>query len=315
MNRPLVRRPAILAAAILATVAVSQLPASAADSGSQPNPSAGLDRIDQRDRPLDKTYTWTAAGAGVRIYLVSTGVNVTHTDVGGRATQEADLVGGTMTPSCAVVGTGVAGLAAGTKYGVAKQARVVSVRAFGCSGQPTAAQAIAGINWVTGNAVKPAVAVLPDAIPADAAVDAAIQQSTAAGITWVVAAGNHGTDFGFDACQVSPARVTEAITATELDLPYGTVGHEQLVAGANRGPCVDIAAPNGITALGGGSDENPWGIRGGHVGTTAGAVAKLVGQSPTAAPATIQQQLKDAATTGKLTDDHLGTPDRVLYSR
>ncbi|MFB6721103.1 S8 family serine peptidase [Kribbella sp. NPDC056345] len=295
---------------MVAVVALAgQAPAYAA--GSQLNPSGALDRIDQRDRPLDKSYSWNSSGANVRVYVVSDGVSTTHTDFGGRATQGADLVGGT---PCTVIGTGVAGLVAGNKYGAAKQAQIVSVRTFRCNAQPTADRAIAGINWVTQNAVKPAVAVLPFAVAADPALDAAVAQSIQSGVTWVVSAGNNGTDFGADACNYSPARVPGAITATQLDLTNTGNPKEQLGAGQNRGKCVDLAAPSGTTAVGGGSDENPWGIHGGHVGLTAGAAAKLLEQNPTASPATIQQQLNDNATTGRLGTDSLGTPNRILFT-
>ncbi len=173
---------------------------------------------------------------------------------------------------------------------------------------------VAGINWITQNAAKPAVGVLVDALAADPAIDAAIYQSIQSGVTWVVGAGNQGTDFGGDACKLSPARVVDAITATHLDLTRTSGGKEHLFSGANRGPCTDLAAPTGTTALGGGSDENPWSVNGGHVGVTAGAVAKLVGQHPNSSPYVIQQLLKDAATTGKLSPDTLGTPDRLLFT-
>ncbi|MFC9691072.1 S8 family serine peptidase [Kribbella sp. NPDC056951] len=304
------RSIALIGAALASVTLLAQTPAYAA-AGTQPNPSGALDRIDQRDRPLDKSYSWNSTGAGVRVYVLSDGVSTTHTDFGGRASQGADLVGGT---ECTVFGTGVAGLVAGTKYGVAKQAQIVAIRTFKCNALPTADRAIAGVNWVTQNAVKPAVAVLPFAVAADPALDAAVAQSIQSGVTWVVSAGNNGTDFGADACNYSPARVAGAITATQLDLTNTGNPKEVLGAGQNRGRCVDVAAPSGTTAVGGGSDENPWGIHGGHAGVTAGAAAKLLEQYPTASPATIQQLLNNNATTGRLTPDSLGTPDRILFS-
>ncbi|TDD63228.1 hypothetical protein E1263_00960 [Kribbella antibiotica] len=306
------RSIALIGAALASVTLLAQTPAYAA--GSQPNPGSALDRIDQRDLPLNKSYSWTAAGVNVRVYLLSSGVSVTHTDFGGRAIQGADLVGGPITDGCTTTGTGVAGLVAGNKYGVAKEAQVISVRAFPCSGRPTAAQAVAGINWVTQHAVKPAVAVLPDALTADPGIDAAVAQSIQVGITWVVGAGNEGTDFGGDACKLSPARVVDAITATHLEQHPMGIGKENLAAGANRGQCVDLAAPTGTTAIGGDSHENPWSVGGGNVGVTAGAVAKLVGQSPNSSPYVIQQQLKDAATTGRLSPDTVGTPNRILFT-
>ncbi|GAA0592776.1 hypothetical protein GCM10009534_28860 [Kribbella sandramycini] len=303
---------AVLAGAALALG--GQLPAQAA-GGTQPNPSGGLDRIDQRDRPLDKSYSWTQTGAGVRAYVVSPGVSVTHTDFGGRASVGADLVGGPSTSGCTTMGTGVAGLVAGNKYGVAKGANIVSVRAFACNQAPTAAQATAAIKWVTANAVKPAVGVLPYELPADTALDNALRASTQAGISWVVDAGGDASDLGGNACNFSPGRVSEAITVTRLDLTRFSGGKERLAFGAHRGTCVDLAAPDGTTAIGGGSDENPWGIaNGGQVGPTAGAAAKILEQTPTATPALVQQELRDTATSGRLAADNVGTPNLILFS-
>jgi subtilisin family serine protease len=52
----------------------------------QTNPTWGLDRVDQESATLDRTYYYkTSAGAGVDIYVIDTGVRITHEEFGGRA--------------------------------------------------------------------------------------------------------------------------------------------------------------------------------------------------------------------------------------
>lgn len=93
-------------------------------------------------------------------------------------------------------GTHVAGIIAGTTYGVAKKAKVVSVRVLDNAGSGTTAQVIAGIDWVTRHAHKPAVANLSLGGHANAQLDAAVRNSIASGVTYSVAAGNDGLAAG-----------------------------------------------------------------------------------------------------------------------
>ena len=119
----------------------------------QPNPpSWGLDRIDQRNLPLNSNYHYDATGAGVTAYIIDTGILTTHTDFGGRAVSGYDAIDGTLPATdCHGHGTHVAGTVGGNAHGVAKGVTLVAVRVLNCQGSGTNAQVIAGIDWVTGN--------------------------------------------------------------------------------------------------------------------------------------------------------------------
>ena len=103
-------------------------------STTQQNPPWGLDRIDQRTRPLSGTYSYNATGVGVTAYIIDTGIRFDHTDFGGRATSGFDAVDGGLADDCHGHGTHVAGTVGGATYGAAKGVSLVAVRVLSCSG-------------------------------------------------------------------------------------------------------------------------------------------------------------------------------------
>src|SRR2546423_693388 len=152
----------------------------------------GLDRIDQRSRPLSNSYTYTNTGAGVTAYIVDTGIRLTHAEFGGRAVSGYDAVtaGGTAA-DCNGHGTHVSGTVGGSTYGVAKDVRLVAVRVLDCNGSGTTAQVVAGIDWVTGDhqAGQPAVANMSLGGGASTAIDTAVRNSIADGVSVANSAG------------------------------------------------------------------------------------------------------------------------------
>ncbi|MEV0586817.1 S8 family serine peptidase [Nonomuraea sp. NPDC050310] len=269
-----------------------------------PVTSWGLDRVNQRGLPLDGLALRGGSAAGVTAYVIDSGLRTTHTEFGGRAKHGFDAIeSDSVAQDCFGHGTHVAATLGGATYGVAKDVGLVAVRVLDCDGTGTTADMVAGIDWVTRNATRPAVVNMSLQSGRSRVIDRAVRSSIASGLPYVVAAGNGGQD----ACRVSPAWVREAITvgaSTRTD----TRG-----AFSNRGRCLDLFAPgaeipsawnnddNGIRTASGTSMASP------HV---AGAVALLLGAQPQATPAQLHRSLLSAAT---ISDFDGGSPGRLLY--
>ncbi|MEV7831352.1 S8 family peptidase [Streptomyces subrutilus] len=275
----------------------------------QPNPpSWGLDRIDQRALPLNQSYTYPdQAGEGVTAYVIDTGVRITHQDFGGRASYGYDAIDNDNTAQDGHGhGTHVAGTVGGTAYGVAKKAKIVGVRVLNNQGSGTTAQVVAGIDWVTQNAVKPAVANMSLGGGADPALDTAVRNSIASGITYAVAAGNETAD----ASTKSPARVAEAITVG------ATTNTDAKASYSNFGSLLDLFAPgSSITSSWGTGDTATNTISGTSMASphVAGAAAVYLAQNPGSTPAQVSAGLVAAATPNVVTSPGTGSPNRLLY--
>jgi subtilisin family serine protease len=258
--------------------------------------------------PLDGNYNFNRTGAGVHAYILDSGIRLSHSDFEGRVVAGFDAFNdGQNSVDCYGHGTHVAGTVGGKIFGVAKRVTLHSVRVLDCRANGTTSTLIAGIDWVTNNHQKPAVANISIISGFSAALDAAIVNSIASGVTYIVAAGNNGTD----ACTFSPAHVSSAITVGAADWL------DNKPAWSNFGFCVDVFAPgvqiestsfagdDEVALMSGTSMAAP------HV---AGAAALYLEENPAASPAVVAAVITGSATQEKLLNAGSGSPDRLLFA-
>jgi subtilisin family serine protease len=268
----------------------------------------GLDRIDQRDLPLSNSYTDGTEGAGVHAYIIDTGIRRTHAEFTGRIGNGYDAVtaGGTAN-DCNGHGTHVAGTVGGTTYGVADKVTLHAVRVLDCNGSGSNSGVIAGVDWVRANAIKPAVANMSLGGGASSALDTAVSNSIAAGITYAVAAGNDNAN----ACNYSPARTANAITVG------ATTNTDNRSSFSNWGTCLDIFAPgSSITSAWMSSDTATNTISGTSMASphVAGAAALYLSSNTTASPQAVRDTLVNSATLNKVISPGTGSPNRLLFT-
>ncbi len=271
----------------------------------QANPPWGLDRIDQSNLPLNESYSYDVDGAGVHAYIIDTGIRSTHAEFSGRVGEGFDAVDGGDPDDCNGHGTHVAGTIGGTTYGVAKGVTLHGVRVLDCEGSGYDSDVIAGIDWVTVNHVKPAVANMSLGGDASDALDEAVQKSVEAGVVHVVAAGNESTN----ACNGSPSREPSALTVGATD------SGDQRAWFSNYGACLDLFAPgvdiesawftddSATASLSGTSMASP------HA---AGAAVLYLARFPSAEPAVVMAALTEAAVSGVVADVQAGSPNLLL---
>ncbi|MCO8277363.1 S8 family peptidase [Actinoplanes sp. TRM 88003] len=275
-------------------------------SATQNNATWGIDRIDQRNRPLSTTYTYPVTASNVTAYIIDTGIRYTHNEFsGGRATPGYDAVGSGAV-DCNGHGTHVAGTVGGTTYGVAKQVKLVGVRVLNCSGSGTTAGVIAGVNWVGNQTARPAVANMSLGGGVSSTLDNAVNTAIGKGITFALAAGNSTAN----ACNSSPARVANAITVG------ATTSTDARASYSNYGTCLDIFAPgSSITSAWYNSNSATSSISGTSMASphVAGAAALVLSRNTGFSPAQVRDSLVNNATTGVVTNPGTGSPNRLLF--
>ena len=274
----------------------------------QSSPVWGLDRIDQRSLPLDNTYTYGADGTGVKIYVVDSGINLSHTEFTSRIPYGYAPASLGSLSDCTGHGTHVSGTAAGTTYGVAKNATIIPVRVFDCSGTAPWSVVITALEWIASDhlAGEPAVVNMSLGGEASMFVDWAVQEVIDDGVTVVVASGNE-EDWS---CDYSPARVPDAITVNASNSDDTDSWF------SNFGACSDIYAPgesitsawytsaNATSTIDGTSMASP------HV---AGAAAKILQINPSFTPNQVWNELSNSATP-LIFPVGYGDPDILLFS-
>jgi subtilisin family serine protease len=263
----------------------------------------GLDRIDQRYLPLNGQYNFNTTASNVTAYVIDTGIQVSHPEFGGRAAVAYDAIGGNGI-DCNGHGTYLAGIIGSANYGIAKQARLRSVRVLNCQGSGTYADVIEGIDWVRAYATKPAVANIALGGSANASVDTAVNNLANSGVFVAVSAGSSNAD----ACNYSPARAANAYTVSASDKT------DTRASFTNYGPCVDSYAPGvSITSTWINSTTNT--ISGTAVASAhaAGVAVLYLAYNPTASTATVTSWLNTNATTGVIISNPPGTVNRLVY--
>jgi len=278
-----------------------------------------LDRVDSAKFVLNGKYNFPdAAGEGVNVFVVDTGIDQNHVEVNGRVTD-----GGSFCDGCQKGedpnghGTHVSGTACGKTVGIAPKCSLIAIQVLDADGAGSNTGVIAGLKSVldqhTKGKNKNSVVSMSLGGGFSQAVNDAVSSLTKADIHVVVAAGNEAAD----ACKASPASEPTAITVGATD-STGKVAKEDSVAFfSNVGKCVDMFAPgvdilsaeagtkSGLVAFQGTSQATP------HV---SGTIALLISKDGNKSPAAMAKAIKNLSTKGVIVnlDDFPGSPDSFL---
>ena len=272
-------------------------------SATQSGATWGIDRIDQRSRPLSGTYTYTSTASTVYAYIIDTGIYTAHTQFGGRASNVYDALGGNG-QDCNGHGTHVAGTVGASTYGVAKSVRLRGVRVLNCSGSGSTSGIIAAVDWVRANRVNPAVANMSLGGGYSSALNTAVTNLHNSGVFVAVAAGNSNAN----ACNYSPASASDVVSVAS------STSSDAKSSFSNYGSCVELYAPGssitstwlngGTNTISGTSMASP------HV---AGVAALYKGTYGNASSSTIRSWILNNATTSVISGNPTGTPNRLLF--
>lgn len=287
----------------------------------QANAPWALDRLDQRDLPLNNQFVFSATGAGVNIYIIDSGIRKTHTQFGNRARYVPSALNGNFVgdgapnaEDCYGHGTAVAGVATGSTYGVAKNATVWAARVLDCNGSGLASMALAAVDWITQNGSLPAVVNMSLGYGGDIpALRQAVETSIAAGFVYTISAGNF--ILPTDACLMSPGNAPNALTVGATDIL------DREAHWSADGTCVDLLAPGANVVSASHLGDNATST---HSGTSisapevAGTVALFLGANPGARPIDAVNVILASATAGRLTMRpeaiQFGTPNLLLHT-
>lgn len=275
-------------------------------------PSWGLDRVDERDLPMDAAYAYQNSGQNVEAYILDTGIRYTHQEYAGRAFSGWDFVDNDAdAQDCHGHGTHVAGTVGGTTVGLAKQVKLIGVRVLNCSGSGSYSGIVAAVDWVTQQKqARPAVPMVGNMSlggGVSSSLNTAVNNSVDAGVVWAVAAGNDNAD----ACTKSPASAAKALTVG------ASTSSDARASFSNFGTCVDLFAPgSGIYSSTYNGDNTYASWSGTSMATphVTGAVALYLSANPAASAASVNAAVTGGATQGKVTDPGTGSPNLLLYT-
>lgn len=270
-----------------------------------------LDRIDQRDLPLDSSYQYDASGAGVDVYVVDSGILATHAEFGGRVAGGYSSVDDNWGISdCLGHGTHVAGIVGGATYGAAKDVTLYSVRVIDCFEDGSIAGVIEGLDWirtrVAAHPDRPAVVNMSIGGSASTALETAVDSLVGAGLSVVAAAGNNGGS----ACNYSPGNARSALTVG------ASTQSDTLAYFSNYGWCVDLFAPGmAITSSWQTNNTALNTINGTSMAAplVSAAVARYLEGRPGALPSEVAAHILDGASDDKLIGLDAASPNQLLY--
>lgn len=283
-------------------------------------PVWGLDRIDQRTTLLDRAYAYNSTGEGVTVYVMDSGIRMSHGELEKRATLGIDLVRTLPDETwdvddpniedgwdCNGHGTHVSGTIGGLNYGVAKGVDLVSVRVFSCYGRTTWSRIISAVDWITANAKKPAIVNMSlGDMGLFEEVQFAMEESIQSGVNYVVAAGNAQ----MDACEYTPAFIPGVITVGASDI------YNKRVNFSNYGDCLDLYAP-GVSILSAGiaSDTDTRLMSGTSMAAphVAGIMALYLEKNPEATPAQVHAAIVENTSSNTITEVPSG-PNNLAHS-
>ncbi len=291
-----------------------------AEGVTQTNAHWHLDRVDQRDLPLNDTYNYFGDGTGVEMWFVDTGINE-HSEFGERLEPGFTIVhDGLGDKDCHGHGTQVASVGAGSTVGVAKGATIRSFRIAGCDGQAGGDEAIAAFDWIAENHTPPAIVTYgwaskkPNLIRRTFyyTINSAAKNLVDSGVTLVSGAGNKDTD----ACEFSPGHLSQNITVGATRDTDSRAFFPQGEA-SNYGECIDLWAPGWQMYVASHTGPESFVT---NAGTSfagpmvAGMAALLLQSNPNYTPADVQGRLISLSTKDRLSNIGSGSPNRLLYT-
>lgn len=302
----------VLLATLLVAVPVAHRTSFAQPLNQQDPPSWGLDRIDQRTQELDTKYQYLYDGSGVDIYVLDSGINTSHNDFTGRIQSGISYTSDTV-EDCSGHGTHVAGIAAGSTYGVAKAANIIPVKVLNCSNVGSFFDVVNAINWVIDNHDSSNVAVmnLSFVTARNDTLNELVAKAYADNIVVVVGAGNNRAD----ATNYSPASEPTALTIAGATI--GTSSGNGVLLASNYGSSIDLYAPSSyiVSAWIGSSTSSI-----SRSGTSqaapfvAGVAALAIDQYPNMSAGDIINLIIDSATDNAISSVPLNTVNKLVYS-